>query len=52
MQVALAGEDGRPRTNDVYGPVSLVFWTVTLVVTVKYVTLTSSRARTTTGRAA
>jgi KUP system potassium uptake protein len=38
MQAALAAED-RPLTReDVYGPVSLVFWTVTLIVTVKYVT--------------
>jgi K+ transporter len=38
MQAALAGEDGPLTREEVYGPVSLVFWTVTLVVSVKYVT--------------
>ena len=28
-----------PTTDDVYGVISLVFWTVTLIVSVKYVTL-------------
>ena len=29
----------RPSPSDVYGVVSLIFWSVTLVVTIKYVTL-------------
>jgi KUP system potassium uptake protein len=37
MQSVFAAQDGPPTRDDVYGPVSLVFWTVTLVVSVKYV---------------
>lgn len=29
----------RPTSGDVYGAISLVFWTITLIVSVKYVTL-------------
>ncbi|HTE61275.1 MAG TPA: KUP/HAK/KT family potassium transporter, partial [Solirubrobacteraceae bacterium] len=38
MQAVFAGQHGPPTRDDVYGPVSLVFWTITLVVSVKYVT--------------
>jgi KUP system potassium uptake protein len=38
MQAALADADPAAGRDDVYGPVSLVFWTLTLGVTVKYVT--------------
>jgi KUP system potassium uptake protein len=39
MQAVFAVEGMRPDEPTVYGVVSLVFWTVTLVVSVKYVTL-------------
>jgi KUP system potassium uptake protein len=39
LQTVFAVEGMRPDEPTVYGVVSLVFWTVTLVVSVKYVTL-------------
>jgi KUP system potassium uptake protein len=39
MQTVFAVESIRPTTGSVYGVISLVFWSITLVVSVKYVTL-------------
>jgi KUP system potassium uptake protein len=40
VQTVFAIDDGavQPTVDDVYGVVSLIFWSVTLVVTIKYVT--------------